>query len=89
MAPYTGMRHENPDQKESSKRFIKDIEVEVISADVIDKRTHSATKATIAFTVSYNSELRSRPTSGQRIDQSVSRRESQKSGSRRRRPRPF
>ncbi|HNK14310.1 MAG TPA: Wzz/FepE/Etk N-terminal domain-containing protein, partial [Nitrospira sp.] len=51
---YTGMRHENPTE-EVIKRFIKDIEVEVISADVIDKRTHSATKATIAFTVSYNS----------------------------------
>lgn len=53
-ALYTGMRHENPTE-EVIKRFIKDIEVEVISADVIDKRTHSATKATIAFTVSYNS----------------------------------
>jgi succinoglycan biosynthesis transport protein ExoP len=42
-------------QKEVIKRFIKDIEVEVISADVIDKRTQHATKATIAFTVSYNS----------------------------------
>lgn len=51
---YSGMRHENPTE-EVIKRFIKDIEVEVISADVIDKRTHNATKATIAFTVSYNS----------------------------------
>jgi uncharacterized protein involved in exopolysaccharide biosynthesis len=37
------------------KRFTKDIQVEVISADVIDKRTQHATKATIAFTVSYES----------------------------------
>ena len=51
---YAGMRKENPTE-EVIKRFIKDIEVEVISADVIDKRTHNATKATIAFTVSYNS----------------------------------
>lgn len=51
-----------PDQRISSpaeevvKRFIKDIEVEVISADVVDKRTHSPTKATIAFTVAYQSK---------------------------------
>jgi len=51
---YAGMRKENPTE-EVIKRFIKDIEVEVISADVIDKRTHNATKATIAFTLSYNS----------------------------------
>ena len=40
-------------QKKLLKRFIKDIEVEVISADVVDKRTQHATKATIAFTVTY------------------------------------
>ena len=51
---YPEMRRENPTE-EVIKRFIKDIEVEVISADVIDKRTQHATKATIAFTVSYNS----------------------------------
>ncbi|MGB3397431.1 MAG: Wzz/FepE/Etk N-terminal domain-containing protein [Nitrospira sp.] len=51
---YPDMRRENPTE-EVVKRFIKDIEVEVISADVIDKRTQHATKATIAFTVSYNS----------------------------------
>lgn len=51
---YAGMRKENPTE-EVIKRFIQDIEVEVISADVIDKRTQHATKATIAFTVSYNS----------------------------------
>ncbi|MCS6317309.1 MAG: lipopolysaccharide biosynthesis protein [Nitrospira sp.] len=51
---YPDMRRDNPTE-EVVKRFIKDIEVEVISADVIDKRTQHATKATIAFTVSYNS----------------------------------
>lgn len=51
---YANMRRESTTE-EVIKRFIKDIEVEVISADVIDKRTQHATKATIAFTVSYNS----------------------------------
>ena len=51
---YPDMRQENPTEA-VIKRFIKDIEVEVMSADVIDKRTQHATKATIAFTVSYNS----------------------------------
>lgn len=51
-----------PDQRKTSpvedvvKRFTKDIAVEVISADVVDKRTHSPTKATIAFTVAYQSK---------------------------------
>ncbi|MBH0201191.1 MAG: lipopolysaccharide biosynthesis protein [Nitrospira sp.] len=43
----------NSPAEEIVKRFIKDIEVEVISADVVDKRTQHATKATIAFTVAY------------------------------------
>ncbi|MCS6264024.1 MAG: lipopolysaccharide biosynthesis protein [Nitrospira sp.] len=51
---YPEMRRDNPTEG-VIKRFIKDIEVEVISADVIDKRTQHPTKATIAFTVSYNS----------------------------------
>ncbi|HMU54219.1 MAG TPA: hypothetical protein PKA61_04400 [Nitrospira sp.] len=38
------------------KRFINDIDVEVISADVVDKRTQHPTKATIAFTVAYQSQ---------------------------------
>ena len=46
------------------KQFTKDIEVEVISADVIDKRTQHSTKATIAFTVSYNSRS---PETAQRV----------------------
>ena len=53
---YSDMRKESSTE-DVVKQFIKDIEVEVISADVIDKRTQHATKATIAFTVSYNSRL--------------------------------
>ncbi len=51
-----------PDQRKTSpdedvvKGFIKDIDVQVISADVVDKRTHSPTKSTIAFTVAYQSK---------------------------------
>lgn len=37
-------------------RFIKDINIDVISADVVDKRTQHPTKATIAFTLSYDGE---------------------------------
>ncbi|HWF62597.1 MAG TPA: Wzz/FepE/Etk N-terminal domain-containing protein [Nitrospira sp.] len=44
---------QNSPAEEIVKRFIKDVEVEVISADVVDKRTQHATKATIAFTVAY------------------------------------
>ncbi|MCC6968578.1 MAG: hypothetical protein IT391_20155 [Nitrospira sp.] len=60
---YPSMRQESPTEG-VIKRFIKDIEVEVISADVIDKRTQHATKATIAFTVSYSS---STPDTAQRV----------------------
>lgn len=35
------------------KQFTDDVKIEVISADVIDRRTQVSTKATIAFTVSY------------------------------------
>lgn len=49
---YEDQRKSSP-AEEIVKRFVKDIEVEVISADVVDKRTQHATKATIAFTVSY------------------------------------
>lgn len=38
------------------KQFAKDIEIEVISADVVDKRTQHPSKATIAFTVAYQSK---------------------------------
>jgi polysaccharide biosynthesis transport protein len=49
---YQEERKSSPTE-EIVKSFIKDIEVEVISADVVDKRTQHATKATIAFTVAY------------------------------------
>jgi len=52
---YSDLRKSNP-VEEVVKRFIKDIEVEVISADVVDKRTQHPTKATIAFTVAYQSK---------------------------------
>jgi polysaccharide biosynthesis transport protein len=51
---YTDLRRTNA-AEEVVKRFIKDISVEVISADVVDKRTQHPTKATIAFTVAYQS----------------------------------
>ena len=51
---YGDLRRSNP-AEEIINRFIKDIEVEVISADVVDKRTQHPTKATIAFTVAYQS----------------------------------
>ena len=51
---YSDLRRTNP-AEEVVKRFTKDIAVEVISADVVDKRTQHATKATIAFTVAYQS----------------------------------
>ncbi|HMS83528.1 MAG TPA: Wzz/FepE/Etk N-terminal domain-containing protein [Nitrospira sp.] len=54
----------NSPAEEIVKRFIKDIEVEVISADVVDKRTQHATKATIAFTVSYQNRS---PESAQKV----------------------
>ncbi len=60
---YPDMRSESPTE-EVIKRFIKDIEVEVISADVIDKRTQHPTKTTIAFTVSYSSGT---PETAQRV----------------------
>jgi uncharacterized protein involved in exopolysaccharide biosynthesis len=51
---YADLRRTNP-AEEVVKRFTKDIAVGVISADVVDKRTQHPTKATIAFTVAYQS----------------------------------
>ena len=51
---YPDLRRANP-AEEVVKRFARDISVEVISADVVDKRTQHPTKATIAFTVAYQS----------------------------------
>jgi len=60
---YPDLRRTNP-AEEVVRRFIKDIEVEVISADVVDKRTQHPTKATIAFTVAYQSAS---PDSAQKV----------------------
>jgi polysaccharide biosynthesis transport protein len=51
---YPDLRRSNH-AEEVVKRFAKDISVEVISADVVDKRTQHPMKATIAFTVAYQS----------------------------------
>jgi succinoglycan biosynthesis transport protein ExoP len=51
---YPDLRRTNP-AEEVVRQFTKDIAVEVISADVVDKRTQHPTKATIAFTVAYQS----------------------------------
>ncbi|MDK2743943.1 MAG: hypothetical protein NDI90_13595 [Nitrospira sp. BO4] len=53
---YEDLRRNSP-AEEIVRRFVKDIEVEVISADVVDKRTQHATKATIAFTVTYQNRV--------------------------------
>ncbi|MCG3110223.1 MAG: Wzz/FepE/Etk N-terminal domain-containing protein [Candidatus Manganitrophus sp. SB1] len=38
------------------KRFADDVRIEVISADVVDRRTGQQTRATIAFTLAYDGE---------------------------------
>ena len=52
---YQDQRKNSP-VEEIVKRFTDDIAVEVISADVMDRRTQHSTKATIAFTVAYRSQ---------------------------------
>ena len=52
---YESFRRRNPTEV-VLQEFIDDIDIEVISADVVDKRTGRPTKATIAFTLSYNGE---------------------------------
>ena len=51
---YPDLRRTNS-AEEVVRQFTKNIAVEVISADVVDKRTQHPTKATIAFTVAYQS----------------------------------
>ena len=51
---YPDLRRTNPTE-EVVKRFTNDIAVEVISADVVDKRAQHPSKPTIAFTVAYQS----------------------------------
>lgn len=50
---YASLRDREP-AEEILRRFINDITIEVINADVVDKRTQHPTKATIAFTLAYN-----------------------------------
>lgn len=38
------------------KRFVDDVQIEVISDDVVDRRTGQQTRATIAFTLAYDGE---------------------------------
>ena len=52
---YSSLRKNSPTE-EVLARFTKDIRVDVINAKVIDKRTQSATQATIAFTLAYDGE---------------------------------
>src|ERR1044071_2090502 len=51
---YPDVRRTNPAEV-VVKQFIKDIAVEVITANVVDKLPQNPTKATIAFTVGYQS----------------------------------
>jgi polysaccharide biosynthesis transport protein len=52
---YSNLR-QNSSTEEVLERFTKDIQVDVINAKVIDKRTQNATQATIAFTLTYDGE---------------------------------
>lgn len=52
---YASLRKRKPTE-EVLQRFTKDIQVEVINAKVIDKRTQTPTQATIAFTLAYEGE---------------------------------
>lgn len=52
---YKGMRKQSSTEDVLHK-FIKDIQIEVINAKVVDKRTQNPTQATIAFTLAYDGE---------------------------------
>ena len=52
---YKGMRKNSPTEGVLA-RFVKDIQIDVINAKVVDKRTQNPTQATIAFTLSYDGE---------------------------------
>lgn len=52
---YRGMRKNSPTE-DVLGRFVKDIQIDVINAKVVDKRTQNPTQATIAFTLSYDGE---------------------------------
>ncbi len=52
---YKSMRNRNPTE-EILKRLVKDIQINVINAKVVDKRSQTPTQATIAFTLSYDGD---------------------------------
>lgn len=52
---YPSLRQRSPNEV-VLKEFVDDIQVKVISADVVDRRTGQSTKATIAFTLAYDGE---------------------------------
>lgn len=52
---YEKLRRRNPTE-EVLQQFVKDIQVEVINAKVVDKRTQTPTQATIAFILAYDGE---------------------------------
>lgn len=52
---YRNIRKHSPTET-VVERFVKDIQVEVINAKVVDKRTQNPTQATIAFTLAYDGE---------------------------------
>jgi uncharacterized protein involved in exopolysaccharide biosynthesis len=52
---YDGLRRRSTTE-DVLEEMVEDIRINVISADVVDKRTHQPTKATIAFTLSYDGE---------------------------------
>ncbi|MDN5940389.1 MAG: hypothetical protein L0H94_00785 [Nitrospira sp.] len=52
---YSSLRRNSPTE-DVLARFTKDIQVDVINAKVIDKRSQSPTQATIAFTLTYDGE---------------------------------
>jgi uncharacterized protein involved in exopolysaccharide biosynthesis len=52
---YTGERRRKTTE-EVLERFVNDIKIQVISAEVVDHRTGQQTHATIAFTLSYDGE---------------------------------
>jgi uncharacterized protein involved in exopolysaccharide biosynthesis len=55
---------ERASTEEVLKRMVDDIDVKVISAEVVDRRTGQSTNATIAFTLSYDGET---PALGQKV----------------------
>ncbi|HUK56192.1 MAG TPA: Wzz/FepE/Etk N-terminal domain-containing protein [Nitrospiria bacterium] len=52
---YSGLRRRSTTE-DVLERFVDDIKIEVISAEVVDRRTGQPTHATIAFTLAYDGE---------------------------------